>query len=833
MDLSADEMEQLLKEKKTSTPCIDVQDKQVSLLEKWESIYSGDMTKFDEIGLSVNMSDLKNKFIETMGKLKSISDNESHLFEDEWTEKGEISANIIKFCNEFSNAILLIRLMTRTYSSYSQSCKESNIELERNHSYSMCRDLESFIKYFEDPVLGRDYLLISCKFILNYERIVLLNSDGSYLESMTQIENLKQQQLLYQNAVRRFGPPHFSDFGLGHPCLVDCDAFVLLITEWTKSMAGMKVDEFKIIRFYIPMSKLKRNEMIVSSTKNIKTRKQEEYDAGLEEIIERHSNFHQMLTSSEGGNDATIGKDAWENLAASIIQYSSLVIIRRAAILPNLMMLEIYERFSKEHPTIFPLEVKLEIENLMPLNLSKNTPELKEVTGTQSLSELRNFHMKQTFSNDTIIDVSSIQEAFSESISIIGDLTINNPLAPYDPDPKRTKEAIPNVLGSSTNLLSLAEFDSSIWQRLTSKKAGRINKLISYNDMLFLNIFKVTKGERMRQIRYGPYDSKTGDLSWLSDQGEFLIDSEPILADEPFLYQQFLLQSYRVSKKTRTTKTDRINLMSRMLESISTELLRYVHPHKKNQMEEEWKEWYTHRPILLPHGVKEMPIALHVHCALKRLYFLHNRLEICKDQTYQVHMIEYYRKPIRQLLDNIEQQIGLELCHLQLISHQPGFINSIKESNIVIKEMYSQYEESRKLRNKSVHRKGGKPQNILRYQEMSHVYKDYPFISEEHSSNSQTNDYEIFESSEDVFVMSERHRLTPSHLLSKIPNKLWEEGTEIIDPMTISPRSIAEMMGKIFQDPEEVHQWIDYVSNQSLKGALSPSDSDTEMDNEQ
>ena len=452
--------------------------------------------------------------------------------------------------------------------------------------------------------------------------------------------------------------------------------------------------------------------------------------------------------------------------------------------------------------------------------------------------------MKQTFSNDTKIDVSSIQEAFSDSISVIGDLTINNPLAPYDPDPKRIKEAIPNVLGSSTNLLSLAEFDSSIWQRLTEKTAGRINKLISYNDMLFFNIFKVTKGERMRQIRYGPYDSKTGDLSWITHQGEFPIDPE---SDEPFLYQQFLLQSYRVSKKTRTTKTDRINLMSRMLESISTELLRYVHPHKKNQMEGEWKEWYTHRPILLPNGVKEMPIALHVHCALKRLYFLHNRLEICKDLTYQVHMIEYYRKPIRQLLENIEQQIGLELCHLQLISHQPGFINSIKESNIVIKLMFSQYKESRKLRNESVHGKGGKPQNISRYHEMRYVFNDYPFINAEHSRilcdacfhgrdhkcDYNSNGYNIFDSSEDEFVKPGSHRLTPSHLLSKIPNKLWEEGTEIIDPMTISPHSIAEMMGKIFQQPEEVHQWIGYVSNQSLKGVSSPSDSDTEMDNEQ
>ena len=441
--------------------------------------------------------------------------------------------------------------------------------------------------------------------------------------------------------------------------------------------------------------------------------------------------------------------------------------------------------------------------------------------------------MKQTFSNDTKIDVSSIQVAFSDSISVIGDLTINNPLAPYNPDSKGKEKSIPNVLGSSTNLLSLAGLDSSIWQRLSEKTAGRINKLISYNDMLFLNIFKVTKGERMRQIRYGPYDSKTGDLSWLSDQGEFSIDSEFIPADEPFLYQQFLLQSYRVSKKTRTTKTDRINLMSRMLESISTELLRYVHPHKKNQMEGEWKEWYTHRPILLPHGVKEMPIALHVHCALKRLYFLHNRLEICKDLTYQVHMIEYYRKPIRQLLENIEQQIGLELCHLQLISHQPGFINSIKESNIVIKLMFSQYKESRKLRNESVHGKGGKPQNISRYHEMRYVFNDYPFINTGHYPNNRPNGYNIFDSSEDVFVKPGSHRLTPSHLLSKIPNKLWEEGTEIIDPMTISPHSIAEMMGKIFQQPEEVHQWIGYVSNQSLKGVSSPSDSDTEMDNEQ
>jgi hypothetical protein len=596
------------------------------------------------------------------------------------------------------------------------------------------------------------------------------------LESLSHIDELKIPFTL-----RREGMS-FSEWGLCHPCLVNPKIFHVLITEWTKSMAGQKPNQ----------NNLNSLDWHYAQPKDFDSPRLEEF-------------------------------------ALSIIGYSILVIHRRAANLPASEILTAYERFSKDYPTIFPLEVKLEIENLMPLISCKNTPGLKEITGTQSLSELRNFHMKQTFSNDTKIDVSYIQEAFSDSISVIGDLTINNPLAPYDPDPKRTKEAIPNVLGSSTNLLSLAEFDSSIWQRLTEKTAGRINKLISYNDMLFLNIFKVTKGERMRQIRYGPYDSKTEDLSWITHQGEFPIDPE---SDEAFLYKQFLLQSYRVSKKTRTTKTDRINLMSRMLESISTELLRYVHPHKKNQMEEEWKEWHTHRPILLPHGVKEMPIALHVHCALKRLYFLHNRLEICKDLTYQVHMIEYYRKPIRQLLDNIEQQIGLELCHLQLISHQQDFINSIKESNIVIKVMYRQYEYACKLQNRSAQRKGGKPKNIWRYQEMNYVSMDYPFISEEHSLNSQINDYEIFESSEDVFVKSGRHRLTPNYLLSKIPNKLWEEGTEIIDPMTISPHSIAEMMGKIFQDPEGVHQWIDYVSNQSLKGAPSPSDSDTEMDND-
>ncbi|MDE0954535.1 MAG: hypothetical protein OR994_07645, partial [Candidatus Poseidoniales archaeon] len=735
------------------------------------------------------------------------------------------SAQVNKFCNEFSNAILLIRLMTITHSAHSQSCKEPNIKLQRNHSYSMCIDLESLINSFEYHKSNSNYLFDSCKFILNYERIVLLNSNGSYLESLSLIDSLGQEAR-WLGGGRSLWNLHFSDFGLFHPCLVNCYKFAQLITEWTKSMAGMKLDEKNL-------QELLKNEMIVSSAKNIKTRKQEEEeeDPFLVELIERHSDFQQMLASSESENDAAISKEKWENLANSIIQYSSLVIMRRAAFYPARDLLKSYERFSKDYPTIFPLEVKVEIENLMPLIPSKNTPGLKEVTGTQSLSELRNFHMKQTFSNDTKIDVSSIQEAFSDSISVIGDLTINNPLAPYDPDPKRIKEAIPNVLGSSTNLLSLAEFDSSIWQRLTEKTAGRINKLISYNDMLFFNIFKVTKGERMRQIRYGPYDSKTGDLSWITHQGEFPIDPE---SDEAFLYQQFLSQSYRVSKKTRTTKTDRINLMSRMLESISAELLRYVHPHKKSQMEEEWKEWYTHRPILLPHGVKEMPIALHVHCALKRLYFLHNRLEICKDLTYQVHMMEYYRKPIRQLLDNIEQQIGLELCHLQLISHQQDFINSIKESNIVIKLMFSQYKESRNLRNESAHRKGGKPQNIWRYQEMRYVSKDYPFISAEHNPiGSAINDYKIFNSSEDVFVMSERHRLTPSHLLSKIPNKLWEMGTEIIDPMTIYPHSIAEMMDKIFQQPEEVHQWIDYVSNQSLKGVSSPSDSDVEMDNEQ
>jgi hypothetical protein len=679
-------------------------------LEIWKLLYSENF----ELLKKYNLTSRENIFIEFSKRIDLLQNLVKSPYESNIESKD--------FGNHFSSALIYIRCMTRT------SQIDENLG-KRNLSYSMLKELESLVEGLinnKKPLFERNI----CAFLINYERITLLNSDGAYLRSLLHTKSLKSlghDDLLPQNVTR---------YGYCHPCLCDPEGFKRMITDYTHLLAGMNP----------------RRHMF------------------------RENDFAYL------GDSKTL-----HHLARGIILFNRLLIHKtsvddrslkaRYRITKNKMLFENYVLFSKGWPDLYPHSVSMAKENLRPLCLDK-IPEIETATGSYSLTQLRNNAIEGLSSGNGKVDVKSLPELFNRCVLILGDLSINNPLAAYEPKPKvldkdsdnvtvknkdpekiAVKKALPNFFKMS--LLNCKELKSEsntrTWEDLSQKIAGNINRLISYSDMLFLNQFKVTKGERMRFVRYGPYSSDSGELSWMNAQQS---DAEE-QSESIFDFQQFLQQSYRISKNAKTTKMGRINLMSRMIKSISDILFEHTHEQKEG-WQFGWKgKWYTNQPILLSKATSKMPISLHVYHAMERLSFLHKRIEICNDLTEQVNMFEHYRQPIRDILYNLEQQIGVELCHLELIRNYPAFVNSISESNSEKKAMARQQ---------------------------------------------GSDDFVLFDSVKDVF----QETGTPAQLLSNIQNELWNG----IDSK-INPDWLAEMMEKIMLNPEFTHRNIEYVSRQS------------------
>ena len=195
-------------------PDTDLSSANVPLLEIWRLLYSENF----ELLTKYNLTSRDHLFIEFSKRID--------LLRNLIKSPSESNTESKDFGNHFSSALIFIRCMTRT------SQRDDNLG-KRNLSYSMLKELESLVeglKSNKKPLFERNI----CAFLINYERITLLNSDGAYLRSLLHtksLKNLGHDDQLLQNVTR---------YGFCHPCLCNPAEFKRVITDYTHFLAGMK-----------------------------------------------------------------------------------------------------------------------------------------------------------------------------------------------------------------------------------------------------------------------------------------------------------------------------------------------------------------------------------------------------------------------------------------------------------------------------------------------------------------------------------------------------------------------------------------------------------------
>ena len=158
--------------------------------------------------------------------------------------------------------------------------------------------------------------------------------------------------------------------------------------------------------------------------------------------------------------------------------------------------------------------------------------------------------------------------------------------------------------------------------------ATQINLWINYVDMIKINFLRVTKyGGSHHLVRFGPIDRKSNELAWIKSahQGKKAHEVEP-----EFFFSQYLAQGFRTSSDIRSTKMDRTNLISLIVNDMMVALGQHCPPTRpvedfiKSKRETRRK---MQRPIFIPKQQiervskhQDIPAALHAHVALERIF---------------------------------------------------------------------------------------------------------------------------------------------------------------------------------------------------------------------
>lgn len=205
--------------------------------------------------------------------------------------------------------------------------------------------------------------------------------------------------------------------------------------------------------------------------------------------------------------------------------------------------------------------------------------------------------------------------------------------------------------------------------------ATHINLWLNYVDMIKINLLRVTKyGGSHHLVRFGPIDRKSNELAWIKSahQGRKSHEVEP-----EFFFSQYLAQGFRTSSDIRSTKMDRTNLISLIVNEMMSALKQHCPPTKpvkdfiKSKMETRRK---MVRPIFIPKQQiervskhQDIPAALHAHVALERIFELQSLVSEARAVLQLASIQETYRTAMKTILNAADELLALEFLHLLLI----------------------------------------------------------------------------------------------------------------------------------------------------------------------
>ena len=208
-----------------------------------------------------------------------------------------------------------------------------------------------------------------------------------------------------------------------------------------------------------------------------------------------------------------------------------------------------------------------------------------------------------------------------------------------------------------------------------SPLATQINLWINYIDMVKINFLRVTKhGGSHHLVRFGPIDRKSNELAWIKSahQGRKAHEVEP-----EFFFSQYLAQGFRTSSDIRSTKMDRTNLISLIVNEMMIALEQHCPPTRpvkdfiKSKRDTRRK---MQRPIFIPKQQIErvskhhdIPAALHAHVALERIFELQSLVSEARAVLQLASIQETYRTAMKTILNAADELLALEFLHLLLI----------------------------------------------------------------------------------------------------------------------------------------------------------------------
>ena len=241
---------------------------------------------------------------------------------------------------------------------------------------------------------------------------------------------------------------------------------------------------------------------------------------------------------------------------------------------------------------------------------------------------------------------------------------------------------------------------SKIKKIAKSPFSSQLNKWVEFIDRISINQLRVTFGDAHHFLRFGPYRREGGMFTWISSEHSTTSDSK----NQAYNFNQYLFQSFRISKTRKSTKMDRINVVSLILEGISNRLTKHI-PISPLAMTlvENSKLTRIQKPILVLPSLEnkskdrpEYPLALHVCVALERVLELHQSLNSVRAMLELSLIQATHRACLNSILHRIEQQLSLEFLHLVIISRSREFEYSKSDAKRKIDEMVLNINNSNK-----------------------------------------------------------------------------------------------------------------------------------------
>ena len=339
-----------------------------------------------------------------------------------------------------------------------------------------------------------------------------------------------------------------------------------------------------------------------------------------------------MCESSKG--DCPFAKNA-----AAVLHYYSLLSLFNDGSLSTATDVEHpWEQFREMHPTFYPARTTAYIE----LSRSPSHPWSQELCDgyEELISESENQEQWQPTLEAL---VKGSKQVWGKSL----DLSINNPLSSY-----------------TASLSSFAE---------------QINDWSAYLDMIHINQLRTTQGGSHHFDHFGPLKDENGIWFWV--QGVPPDKSELQQGRNPYLIDQYLSQSFRLSSKPKSTKMDRINLMATAIKQLAETLEKYVPKDAQNLVKGDVLN-RLQKPILIPEEYNEsIPteekvdfarfLPLHRHIGIDRVLSLNDVLSSVENMMQLATIQQSYRHGVEQILSGFREQICLEFAHLMFCLKHP------------------------------------------------------------------------------------------------------------------------------------------------------------------